>query len=119
MQTLSLPPPSIPVLDLLHAHGDSTKSLQLSSLVPFAIRTYFVSSFVSSVRKSAPLTEDNLTGDGKSIIVRSSVKDYLQFTIHTSLPFDANIILAPSLNPSPQGGGKCWKTLTIYPKAAL
>ena len=54
-----------PVLDLLHAHGDSTKSLRLSSLVPFAIRTYFVSSlsslvpfairtyFVSSVRKSA------------------------------------------------------------------
>ena len=38
-----------PVLDLLHAHGDSTKSLQLSRLVPFAIRTYFV----SSVRKSA------------------------------------------------------------------
>ena len=38
-----------PVLDLLHAHGDSTKSLRLSRLVPFAIRTYFV----SSVRKSA------------------------------------------------------------------
>ena len=38
-----------PVLYLLHAHGDSTKSLRLSSLVPFAIRTYFV----SSVRKSA------------------------------------------------------------------
>ena len=38
-----------PVLDLLHAHGDSTKSLRLSSLVPFAIRTYFV----PSVRKSA------------------------------------------------------------------
>ena len=44
----SIPHPS-PVLDLLHAHGDSTKSLRLSSLVPFAIRTYFV----SSVRKSA------------------------------------------------------------------
>ena len=44
----SIPHPN-PVLDLLHAHGDSTKSLRLSSLVPFAIRTYFV----SSVRKSA------------------------------------------------------------------
>ena len=57
---LQLTPHPSPVLYLLHALGDSTKSLRLSSLVPFAIRTYFV----SSVRKSASLTEVNLTGRG-------------------------------------------------------
>ena len=54
IKPLTLPP----VLYLLHAHGDSTKSLQLSSLVPFAIRTYFV----SSVRKSA-----SYLGEGNSV----------------------------------------------------
>ena len=42
-------PHPTPVLDLLHAHGDSTRSLRLSSLVPLAFRT----NSVSSVRKSA------------------------------------------------------------------
>ena len=51
-----------PVLDLLHAHGDSTKSLRLSSLVPFAIRTYFV----SSVRKSA-----SYLGEGNTVYIKA------------------------------------------------
>ena len=60
-----------PVLDLLHAHGDSTKSLRLSSLVPFAIRTYFV----SSVRKSASLTEVNLTVRGTKSVILNLFQD--------------------------------------------
>ena len=28
-------------------------------------------------------------------------------------------MFAPSLNPSPQGGGKCWKTLTFFQKPAF
>ena len=41
--------PYFPVLDLLHAHGDSPEERCSSRLVPFAIRTRFA----PSVRKSA------------------------------------------------------------------
>ena len=107
---LQLTPHPNPVLDLLHAHGDSTKSLRLSSLVPFAIRTYFV----PSVRKSALPHRGQSDGArdkvchpelvsgselyakhtspyplllrrGRSIIVHSTVTDYSLFTIHYSL----------------------------------
>ena len=60
-----------PVLDLLHAHGDSTKSLRLSRLVPFAIRTYFV----SSVRKSA-----SYLGEGIQFIQKPPCKRCLKFS---------------------------------------
>ena len=34
-------------------------------------------------------------------------------------PLLSNIMFAPSLNPSPQGGGKCKKTLTFFQKPAF
>ena len=89
---LCLPPPSIPPLK---GEG-SVRKLLLFSKAGFS--KIFISFWISSTgafsvcgkkywckHHVCPLTEVNLTGDGKSIIVRSTVKDYSQFTIHYSL----------------------------------
>ena len=86
------------VLDLLQAHGDSTKSLRLSSLVPFAIRTYFV----PSVRKSA-----SYLGEGGV-----TVTDYSLFT-----HLDANIMFAPVLYLLHAHGAREIRN-TVYTKTA-
>ena len=71
-----------PVLDLLHAHGDSTKSLRLSSLVPFAIRTYFV----SSVRKSALPHRGQSDGRGTKSVILNSFQDLSFRKAYLTLP---------------------------------
>ena len=97
MQTLRLPP----VLYLLHALGDSTKSLRLSSPVPFAIRTYFV----SSVHKSASYLGEGIRFKQKPAF--PSFSKFLEYLIQATASIlkssvDANLCLPPHLSPLPQ-----------------